>query len=177
MEGGWALKTTPSFSGREPAQLQIISGQLSTIDSSSFGTNCNGGSLIPAFSLYRGIGGTLRTKLGYHWIIPIWASNWKWRRTEETFPTLCIIVDSFFQLLIASSRLKYSYVCQPVTSTVNHKEELRVWLIAKSYFCFQGVEYFIWICFSSRISDSKCIVVVLLLEITRILWHIFLHSS
>ena len=30
-----------------------------------------------------------------------------------------------FELLIASTRLRYSYVCQPVTY-INHKEELRV---------------------------------------------------
>lgn len=30
-----------------------------------------------------------------------------------------------FELFVASTRLKYSYVCQPVTH-INHKEELRV---------------------------------------------------
>lgn len=33
-----------------------------------------------------------------------------------------------FELLVASTRLRYSYVCQPVTY-INHKEELRVSLL------------------------------------------------
>lgn len=78
------------------------------------------------------------------------------------------------ELFIASTRLKYSYVCQPVTY-INHKEELRVSIVCSFKVVFR--ESFSFFIEKLNFSDSKRCVVVLLLKIARILRHFFFYSK
>lgn len=82
------------------------------------------------------------------------------------------------ELFIGSSRKGYSYVCEPCRYKDFSKEELRVCKRIFVTFQFREIAFFISSLLLNRGNvDNERSLVVLFLQMHRILWQFFLHST